>query len=101
MDCQRISDAEERKDEGNSERSNNNSRALRIAGETQNHSPVLCLECFRVARQMSAAYRGACRKGSFRRSADARAAPTLTGKISRKVHCTLEGFAPGRKEARE
>ena len=51
VDRKRISDAEERKDKRDSERNGNKRRALRIAGETQNHSPVLCLERFRVARQ--------------------------------------------------
>jgi len=51
VDSKRISDAEERKDEGDSKRSSNKPRSLRIVGETQNHSPVLCLEDFGVASQ--------------------------------------------------
>src|SRR6266403_809158 len=50
---------------------------------------------------MSGVWRNAHRKDSFRRSADARAAPMLAGKISRKFRRALESFAPGGKAARE
>jgi hypothetical protein len=52
-----ISNAEVREDQGDSERSDNKYAALRVAGETQNHSPVLCLDRFGVARQKSIAAR--------------------------------------------
>src|SRR5205814_6590067 len=55
---ERISDAEDRKNKRYRERSGNKRCALRIAGGTQNHSPVLCLERFRVARQKKTATLG-------------------------------------------
>jgi hypothetical protein len=53
----RISNAEVRKDNGNNARSGYKDAALRVGGETQNHSPVLCLGCFGVARHLSIAAR--------------------------------------------
>src|SRR5256714_1042395 len=48
-----ISNAEVREDQGDSKTSTNKYRALRVARETQNHSSVLCLDRFGVARQKS------------------------------------------------
>src|SRR5260370_20211850 len=52
---ERISNAEVRKDNGNNTRSGYKKAALRVGGETQKHSPVLCLGWFGAARQLSIA----------------------------------------------
>jgi hypothetical protein len=57
MGGSRISNAEVREDNSNNARSGYKNAALRVGGETQNHSPVLCLDRFGVARQLSIAAR--------------------------------------------
>jgi hypothetical protein len=59
MDSERISDAEVREDEGDNGSGSNEGCAVRVAGETQNHSSVLCLDHFGVARQIRIAFRAA------------------------------------------
>ncbi len=54
---ERISNAEVREDNGNNARGGYKHPALRVGAETQNHSPVLCLDRFGVARQLSIAAR--------------------------------------------
>src|SRR5260370_13673571 len=54
---ERISNAEVREENGNNARDGYNNTALAVGGETQNHSPVLCLGCFGGARQLSIAAR--------------------------------------------
>src|SRR6266436_4975347 len=66
MSSECISNAEVREDQGDNKSSSNKYRALRVAGETQNHSPVLCLDRFGVARQKSIAARDNRAFQSFR-----------------------------------
>jgi len=50
MDGQRISDAEKREEHGHEERNEDKRYTVRVAGKTKNHSSVLCLGSFGVAR---------------------------------------------------
>jgi len=82
MDSERVPDAEVREHEGDSEGSSNKYSALRVAEESQNHAPVLCLDRFGVARQMSIAFRGARRKSRFGEDSGQGASAThASGKI--------------------